>query len=261
MFKRFLMCAVMTSLVVLVGMSLGCNRTPSPTQPTSPTQPPVVVPSGPPPSVTAVSPDTGSTGGTGVTITGTGFRSPAIVTLGGITITQYVFTSTTIIASAPAHVAGSVDVIVTNPDGQAGRLGGGYTYVSPDSFEANGNWEGGADSNYSTPLRFTIQNNTLTSVSCGTSANLTYASPPLVSNGEFSAVGDGASISGRIVSPNYSQGTINIAPCLAFPWGASRQSGTRSSGFERARNGDAQLRLPATRLASEDEGSPVGYGR
>jgi hypothetical protein len=221
------MCAVVTSLVVLVGMSLGCDRSsPFPAQPTSPTQPPVVVPSGPAPSVTAISPDLGSTGGTGgVTITGVGFRSPATVSIGGIVIRQYayVLTSTTIIASAPAHAAGSVDVVVTNPDGQTGRLTGGYTYASPDSFEVNGNWEGGADSNYETPLRFTIQNDTLTSVSCGTSGTLTLSAPPRIRNGEFSFVGDNGTISGRIVSPNSALGTISIAPCAAYPWFATRQ--------------------------------------
>ena len=161
-FKRFLTGAVMTGFGALLGTSLGCDQSsPSPTQPTVPAQPPVIVPFGPPPSLTAISPDSGSTGGTGVTITGTGFRSPAIVTLGGILTSNYVFTSTTIITSAPAHAAGSVDVVVTNPDGQAGRLAGGFTHASPGSFEVNGNWEGGADSNYGTPLRFTIENNTL----------------------------------------------------------------------------------------------------
>ena len=230
MFNRFLACAVMTCLVVLVGMSPGCESSPSPTQPTSstqatvPAQPPVVVPSGPPPSLTAISPDSGSTGGTGVTITGTGFRSPAIVTLGGILTSNYVFSSTTIITSAPAHAAGRVDVVVTNPDGQAGRLTGGFTYALPGSFEVNGNWEGGADSNYGTPFRFTVQNDTLTSISCGVSGTLTLSPPPPINHGEFSFVGpDGASVSGRIVSPNWALGKINMSPCFAFPWSATRQ--------------------------------------
>jgi hypothetical protein len=49
MFKGVLRRAITTSLVALVGMSLGCDRnSPSPTQPTPLTQPPpVVVPSGP----------------------------------------------------------------------------------------------------------------------------------------------------------------------------------------------------------------------
>jgi hypothetical protein len=234
MLKRFLACAVVSHLVVVAGLSLGCDRSsPFPTQPTSPTPAPVVVPSGPPPSVTSVSPEIGSTGGTSVTITGVGFRSGASVTLGGIVIRgcsqptencSWVGASTTIYAFAPAHAAGSVDVVVTNPDGQAGRLAGGYTYAIPESFEANGTWEGGADSNYETPFRFTVQNDTLTSISCGVSGTLTLSPPPPVRHGEFSFVGpDGAKVSGRIVSPNSAFGQINMWPCFAFYWSATRR--------------------------------------
>jgi hypothetical protein len=234
MFKTFLACAVVTHGVVLVALSLGCDRSSAfPMPPTSPTPPPVVVPSGPSPSVTSVSPDIGSTGGTSVTITGVGFRSGASVTLGGIVIRGcslptencgWVEGSTTIFASAPAHAAGSVDVVVTNPDGQAGRLAGGYTYAIPESFEANGIWEGGADSNYGTPLRFSVQNDALVSISCGVSGTVTLSPPPPISHGEFSFVGpDGATVSGRIVSPNWALGKINMSPCFAFPWSATRR--------------------------------------
>jgi IPT/TIG domain len=234
MLKRFLACAVASHLVIVAGVSLGCDRSsPVTTQPTSPTPLPVVAASGPPPSVTSVSPEIGSTGGTSVRITGIGFRSGASVTLGGLMIRgcsqptencSWVEASTTIYAFAPAHAAGSVDVVVTNPDGQAGGLAGGYTYAIPESFEANGTWEGGADSNYGTPFRFTVQNDTLTSISCGVSGTLTLSPPPPISHGEFSFVGpDGASVSGRIVSPNWALGKINMSPCFAFPWSATRQ--------------------------------------
>jgi hypothetical protein len=70
-----------------------------------------------PPTVTAISPDTGSpAGGTGVTITGAGFvgRS-ATVAFGTRRATDVKVTSpTTITAWAPAHSSGSVDVTVTN---------------------------------------------------------------------------------------------------------------------------------------------------
>jgi hypothetical protein len=39
-------------------------------------------------------------------------------------------------------------------------------------------------------LRFTVQDNFVTSVSCGTSDTLTFLNPPSVSNGEFSFTGD-----------------------------------------------------------------------
>jgi hypothetical protein len=72
-----------------------------------------------PPTVTAISPDTGSlAGGTEVTITGAGFVSrSATVAFGTRPATDVKVTSpTTITATAPAHSAGSVDVTVTTTD-------------------------------------------------------------------------------------------------------------------------------------------------
>jgi len=91
--------------------------------------------SSPPPNpaatVTAISPISGSAnGGTAVTITGTGFLSGASVKLGGTAATGVtVVSSTSITATTPAHAAGTVDVVVTNTDGQSGTLMGGYTYT------------------------------------------------------------------------------------------------------------------------------------
>ena len=65
-------------------------------------------------SVTDVSPTAGViAGGTQITITGTGFDSGAMVTVGGVAATNITFVnSTTITASTPPHAAGSVDVVV-----------------------------------------------------------------------------------------------------------------------------------------------------
>jgi hypothetical protein len=167
-----------------------------------------------------------------VTITGTGFESGAIVTLGGteINVNFYGFgsspccgNSTTLYATTRARVAGTVDLVVTNPDRQAGTLTAGYTYASPESFDFNGNWEGGAMSGHET-FRFTIQNDTLVSVLCATSGTLTFSPPPPVSNGAFSFSGDdGVAVSGKIVSASEALGKVNIAPCLAGDWYASRR--------------------------------------
>jgi hypothetical protein len=221
---------VRASLVALLGMTLGCGKN-SPTGPSQQTIPGAVIP---PASITAVSPNTGSTGGsTPVTITGTGFQSGATVALDGTALERrdvYVRNSTTIHFSTPAHAAGTVDVVVTNPGGQADRLTGGYTYDSPQSFDFNGNWAGAAGSEYDTEMRFAIQDDMLISVSCGTSATLTFSPPPSVSNGEFSFVGnDGVGISGRIVSAVNAVGTINIAPCTSTIWGATRSQGAQGA--------------------------------
>jgi len=84
------------------------------------------------PTVTAVSPSTGTTGGgTPVTIIGTGFVSGATVKFGANSATSVVVTnSTTITAVTPAGSAGTVAVTVTNPDTQNGTLPSAYTYAS-----------------------------------------------------------------------------------------------------------------------------------
>jgi hypothetical protein len=89
--------------------------------------------SNPAPTVTSISPNTGlSTGGTAVTITGTGFLAGATVSLGGTAATGVnVVSSTSITATTPAHAAGAVTVTVTNSDAQSGSLASGYTYRNP----------------------------------------------------------------------------------------------------------------------------------
>ena len=85
-----------------------------------------------PPAPTAISPTSGTTsGGTSVTISGTNFASGATVTFGGTAAANVVLvSSTTITATTPAHVAGAVNVVVTNSKGQSGTLTNGYTYTS-----------------------------------------------------------------------------------------------------------------------------------
>jgi plastocyanin len=95
--------------------------------------PPPPPPSPVAPTVTGVSPSSGTTaGGIAVTITGTGFAAGATVSFGGSAATGVVVSSaTSITATTPAHAAGAVDVVVTNSDGQNGRLAGGFTYNAP----------------------------------------------------------------------------------------------------------------------------------
>ena len=87
------------------------------------------------PTVSSVGPPNGPTaGGTPVTITGADFVAGATVTFGGAAAaTVSVDDSGTISADTPAHAAGPVDVVVTNPDLQSGTLPDGYTYLAPAS--------------------------------------------------------------------------------------------------------------------------------
>jgi glucose/arabinose dehydrogenase len=87
----------------------------------------------PAPTVTSITPNSGvTTGGTAVTIAGTGFLSGATVKLGGTSATSVtVVNGTTITASTPAHAAGAVSVVVTNTDAKSSTLTNGYTYTTP----------------------------------------------------------------------------------------------------------------------------------
>jgi IPT/TIG domain-containing protein len=87
----------------------------------------------PAPTVTSILPVSGPiTGGTIVTISGTGFLSNPTVKFGGVSATNVSATSSTsITATAPAHAAGKVDVVVTNSDSQSATLAQSFTYVLP----------------------------------------------------------------------------------------------------------------------------------
>src|SRR6185369_3682585 len=76
----------------------------------------------PAPTVSSINPISGTAnGGTAVTITGTGFLAGATVSLGGTAATGVtVVSSTSITATTAAHAAGTVNVVVTNTDGQNG---------------------------------------------------------------------------------------------------------------------------------------------
>ena len=80
--------------------------------------------------MSAITPNSGtSSGGTAVTISGTGFAAGATVSLGGTAASNVsVVSSSSITATTPAHAAGAVNVVVTNSDGQSGTLTGGYKY-------------------------------------------------------------------------------------------------------------------------------------
>jgi IPT/TIG domain len=87
----------------------------------------------PAPTVSSIAPSTGpGSGGTAVTITGTGFQAGATVSLAGTAASSVVVgSSTTITATTAAHTAGAVNVVVTNSDSQRGTLPNGYTYGNP----------------------------------------------------------------------------------------------------------------------------------
>ncbi|MFM7259579.1 MAG: SUMF1/EgtB/PvdO family nonheme iron enzyme, partial [bacterium] len=91
-------------------------------------------PSDSPPSLTGVSPNSGSiSGGTEITITGANLAGTTSVTVGGVAATGVtVVNSTSITAITPAGNVGARDVIVTTSGG-VGSLTGGFTYFAAPS--------------------------------------------------------------------------------------------------------------------------------
>jgi hypothetical protein len=88
------------------------------------------------PTVTAVSPNNGpASGGTQVTLTGTGFTGATQVSFGGTTAYFTVLSDTSISCTSPAHAAGTVDITVTGP-------GGTSTTSSADQFTYSGGHNG-----------------------------------------------------------------------------------------------------------------------
>jgi large repetitive protein len=88
----------------------------------------------PAPTVTAITPNSGSTvGGTAVTLTGTNFTGATAVSFGGAAATSFTVNSaTSITATAPAGAAGTVNVAVTTPSGtSAAAAANQFTYVLP----------------------------------------------------------------------------------------------------------------------------------
>jgi len=82
--------------------------------------------------VAGVSPVAGPvTGGTLITVTGTGFVPGATVTLGGRPAREVtVVDAHTITALTPRGREGTVDLTVTNPDATTATLTGAFTYLA-----------------------------------------------------------------------------------------------------------------------------------
>ncbi len=89
--------------------------------------------SAPPPEIQQVSPSSGSTlGGTALTLTGSGFQTGAVVTIGGAPCEDVqVADGLSITCTTPPGAPGPAAVVVTNTDGTTGTLAGGFVYLAP----------------------------------------------------------------------------------------------------------------------------------
>jgi plastocyanin len=116
--------------VFLTTLAISCGGGSSPAGPSPQNSPGAAAP-----TLSSVSPGRGATGGgLGVTISGSNFVAGATVSIGGAAASGVtVGSATSITATTPPHAAGAADIVVTNPDGQSGRLSGGFNYETPVS--------------------------------------------------------------------------------------------------------------------------------
>ncbi len=223
-----------TVLVVILALAgaaetlIGCG--PSHSAPAgstfAPTSPKPPAQGGPQPHIAAIAPTAVSNVGEWWgKITGTGFAPGVQVAFGGAAPHQIWLSDPTTIQvwDTNAHESGTVDVVVRNPGGSQDTLRQGFTFSPPESFDFNGRWVAYAGDDYGADMSFVVENNALTTVSCGAALVWSFATPPPIVHGEFKGVGeDGRRISGRIVSATSAIGAINIAPCAPSWWADKR---------------------------------------
>lgn len=130
MSKRFAARARLAGVAALVGMSLGCHSSSKPPTDPSPSSSGTLLR-----DVLAVYGSAPSNGrpdlATPIRIAGNAFRSGAKLTLDGVATDSTLVNSSTLTAVAPPHAAASIDIVVTNPDGETKTLAGGFTYAYP----------------------------------------------------------------------------------------------------------------------------------
>ena len=131
-------------------------------------------------------PNVGSIGGaTEVKIAGANLGTT--VTFGGVSVQGRFFAGNpAMYLSAPAHAAGAVDVVVTGYGGQLVTLTDAYTYVSPLTFDFNGNWASYGQTDQEGLIVFTIRDNVLLGVSLRSRCDTDVFAASPVTNGEFS---------------------------------------------------------------------------
>jgi hypothetical protein len=137
------------------------------------------------PTLSTIAPHSGpTTGGTAVTLTGTGFQAGATLTLGDTAATAVaVVSATQLTATTSPGPAGAQDVLVTNPDGQRAILAAGFTYIAPTLAPRSGSINGGTvvtltGLGFAPGTTLTIGGTAATAVSVISATQLTATTPP-----------------------------------------------------------------------------------
>jgi len=123
------------------------------------------------PTLTSVTPSSGTTAGsTSVTLSGSNLTSATAVSFGGTAATGFIVNNaTTITATAPAHAAGAVNVAVTTPNGSA-TLTSAYTYTVPAPTVGPVSATVAANSS-ATPITLSLSGGAATSVAVASAAS------------------------------------------------------------------------------------------
>jgi hypothetical protein len=215
---------IVVLLSVAAGLA-GCRERESLPSPVVPTPAPSPVgASGLQPHISQIVPAASTTaGGAWGTISGAGFDGGIAVTFGGTALPVYLEDRSTLRFRTLPHPAGTVDVVVRNAGGRLDTLPGGHTFAPPESFDFNGVWDVYSGAEYEFKMQLVVENDALTSLTCGALPTVTFPASPIVGRGEFSYSGDdGLKVSGRLVSPTNAVGTINVAPCAPTWWADKR---------------------------------------
>jgi hypothetical protein len=182
-------------------------------------------------SAGAIAPHSGqTTGGTAVTIYGTGFVTGATVTVAGMAATNVKWIGPSFItATSPAHAAGAADVVVTNPDGHTASIAGGFIYA-----DLAGSWSGKTSQGQA--ISFTVDStNSITALSYGfdlpngCTSGFGFGGGSIdVSSLAFSYSSTVGSINGTFNSNSSASGSITVASAtgcvgsVAATWTATK---------------------------------------
>lgn len=177
-------------------------------------------------SLSSISPSQGPTsGGTVVTINGTGFQTGATVNFGSAQSTSVTIASSTQMdAMAPAESAGTVSITVTDPNAQSSSLSSAFTYTSGPSVSSvsptSGPVTGGTT--------VTLLGNGFQSGASVDFGSLAAASVAFVSSTELQATtpsSQGGTVSVVVTNPDSQSGTLSAGytffHTVSLSWTAS----------------------------------------
>ncbi|HET9180173.1 MAG TPA: IPT/TIG domain-containing protein [Terriglobia bacterium] len=191
------------------------------------------------PTVRSVSPTSGGTaGGTVVTVTGSNFASGATVSFGGAPASVSFLSSTQLTAVTPAHAAGSVNVVITNPDSTSAMLAGGFNFGTASSLAVSsvtpnsGGTAGGTvvtvtGSNFASGATVSFGGSAASGVSFVSANQLTATTPPHASGSVSVAVTNPDSTSAALPGGFTFGASSSLAVSSVSPFSGPAAGGTK----------------------------------